>query len=606
VDEPTLIEQALEAVEAEIAAVLEKPVSDILHDGKRMLHETDRHQYRFENAPAALQYVEKVRHKRESGNLILAVADADAQGIVLESTKDLGDTLPDFAIEWENDFVLQRLRNRLEILADDDGATGIWTDVLDTLLHRSWVKTAGGTPPGPHPFLNPAQHEALQKAMECTVSFIWGPPGTGKTATLGHIATAYLAAGKRVLFVSNTNRAVDVGLQSILNALALAKKPHLAPRVTRFGELALQTPELSAIHFEAQMVHKLAAAQQAAESAGAAAKEATVNERVELGRFRCVGTTLARLCTSELLTDMQFDAVIVDEASMVNLPYVLVAATHATAHIVFAGDPMQLPPIAQAEKDPHRSFLETDIYLFASGARQPSDLFSWHDQYPQVTSFFDVQYRLSDHLAEVISTVFYEGRLSTGDREKRRETVGDSRIFVLDASPLDPHLELDTEGSGFRPVNRVHMGLALQVAQRLVMQSGFRPEEIGIITPFRHSARHYWRELRKLGMDAIETGTVHTFQGREKQVIIFDTVMTGERTQTGNKRHYTVRPFDELKNGLSVPRLLNVALSRCKDRLVVVADLDHIHRAYRGRFLQKLMDALVENGNLVRQLPGLS
>jgi superfamily I DNA and/or RNA helicase len=351
------------------------------------------------------------------------------------------------------------------------------------------------------------------------------------------------------------------------------------------------------------MEKKLQAMQQAAEL-GEGDNERTVNERAELGRFRCVGTTLARLCTSELLTDMQFDAVIIDEASMVSLPYVLVAAAFAQERIVFAGDPMQLPPISQGTAEPHRTFLETDIYLYASGAKQPADLFAWHDRFPQVTSFFDVQYRLSDHLADVISTVFYEGRLAPSVSATTPEQQSISRIFVFDSNAMQPELEIDTEGSGFRPLNKVHLGISLNIIQRLVFQTGFRPEDIGIICPFRHTSRHYWRELRKIGLENVETGTVHTFQGREKQVILFDTVMTGEKTINGKRRHFTVRPFDEIKNGLSVPRLLNVALSRCKDRLIVLADLEHIQKAYNGRFLQKLLNALIENGHLMRQLPG--
>jgi superfamily I DNA and/or RNA helicase len=83
-------------------------------------------------------------------------------------------------------------------------------------------------------------------------------------------------------------------------------------------------------------------------------------------------------------------------------------------------------------------------------------------------------------------------------------------------------------------------------------------------------------------------GTIHTFQGREKEVIIFDTVMSGEK-QRGSKRHYSVRPFDEDKNGLTVPRLLNVAFSRSKQRLVILADMEHINRIYGEKYLGKLL-----------------
>ncbi|NBC64044.1 MAG: hypothetical protein GVY07_00095, partial [Bacteroidetes bacterium] len=59
--------------------------------------------------------------------------------------------------------------------------------------------------------------------------------------------------------------------------------------------------------------------------------------------------------------------------------------------------------------------------------------------------------------------------------------------------------------------------------------------------------------------------------------------------QRGRTRHYSVRPFDEEKNGLSVPRLLNVAFSRSRKELVVIADMNHINKIYGNKFLGRLL-----------------
>ena len=76
-------------------------------------------------------------------------------------------------------------------------------------------------------------------------------------------------------------------------------------------------------------------------------------------------------------------------------------------------------------------------------------------------------------------------------------------------------------------------------------------------------------------------------------MIIFDTVMSGE-LQYGQLRHYSVRPFDETKNGMSVPRLLNVAFSRSKELLVVIADMNHVNQVYGKKFLGKLLGSVKE------------
>src|SRR5699024_4779512 len=173
----------------------------------------------------------------------------------------------------------------------------------------------------------------------------------------------------------------------------------------------------------------------------------TVNERAELMKMKLVATTLAKVCTSDLFDRQLFDAVVVDEASMANLPYLMVLAAKAKAHIVVVGDPMQLPPIALTDDIAARKFLEDDIFTFASRAESTDELFSWHDKTRPLTTFFDTQYRLNEDLAEVLSAVFYEGRLKTAavDEEKNRQITGQqpvshTTVNLIDSQKYGPRL----------------------------------------------------------------------------------------------------------------------------------------------------------------------
>ncbi|MCH8496635.1 MAG: C-terminal helicase domain-containing protein, partial [Balneolales bacterium] len=262
--------------------------------------------------------------------------------------------------------------------------------------------------------------------------------------------------------------------------------------------------------------------------------------------------------------------------------------------------------------------LEQDIFAFASRAEQVSELFDWHDFNPLHTSCFDTQYRLKEDLAEIISEVFYEGRLKTGGipeinltdevessssenpdktptkaKRKPRKVAADSKksFEVVDTSFFEPVLTKKSGGYGFSPANEMHQKVLTELVYQLVMRELIPMEQIGVIVPFRSVVWDMRRALNKKGLTEVEVGTIHTFQGREKRIIIFDTVMSG-MIERGEVRHFSVRPFDEAKNGLSVPRLLNVAFSRAKDRLIILADMNHIRRIYGKKFLGRLLERL--------------
>ena len=276
----------------------------------------------------------------------------------------------------------------------------------------------------------------------------------------------------------------------------------------------------------------------------------------------------------------------------------LLLAARAKKHLIVVGDPMQLPPIAMTKEYKARDYLEQDIYSKVSSAKTPADLFAWHDQNKAFTAFFDTQYRLGGDLAGVISRVFYEGRLKTGEVRLQKDSDGPG-MFLIDTSHQRPFIVKNPGERGFRPENETHMQHVADLVRRLMMKDQRKPEDIGVIVPFRSVVWSLRKHLRSAGMPDVEVGTIHTFQGRERPVILFDTIMSGERTPSG-ERHYSVRPFDEEKNGLSVPRLLNVAFSRSKDRLLVLADMNHIRRVYGGKFLGRLLDEIEKTAGATR------
>ena len=70
--------------------------------------------------------------------------------------------------------------------------------------------------------LNPLQADALRVVATKPVTYIWGPPGTGKTVTMGSLVAALANLGQKVLLVSNTNLAVDTALEQCLDRFTVA------------------------------------------------------------------------------------------------------------------------------------------------------------------------------------------------------------------------------------------------------------------------------------------------------------------------------------------------------------------------------------------------
>ena len=57
--------------------------------------------------------------------------------------------------------------------------------------------------------LNNSQINFLKNALVTDISYLWGPPGTGKTKTLAFLINHLCNKGERTLICSNTNMAVD-------------------------------------------------------------------------------------------------------------------------------------------------------------------------------------------------------------------------------------------------------------------------------------------------------------------------------------------------------------------------------------------------------------
>ena len=300
-------------------------------------------------------------------------------------------------------------------------------------------------------------------------------------------------------------------------------------------------------------------------------------EREAVDAASLVLSTLTNSYFSPLMQEQRFDVVIVDEASMAVLPALFYAACLGNRKTIMVGDPCQLPSIVESNEDYVRKVMGRNIFEVAVAEPLSSPL----------VAMLDVQYRMHPVIGTLVSDLFYSGRLKHGGDMARRESL----------AALEPHsgaslLVLDTAGrtscqqgaGGQSRINVKTADLCLDLAIRAARSGA---ESVAIITPYADQARTI-RALLKKQPDAargIECSTVHRFQGQERDVVILDTV-----------------DADPMKPGVllnergprsSANNLINVAISRARGKLVIVADVRYFEqRAPDGAVTRMIARAL--------------
>lgn len=696
------------AVDDELAAITRDKRSVILFDGEKVEPGEEGFIYKFEVPEGvSLSNIEDPDIQVGGQTIKGEVVGVDNQFLRIQLSDDLGEEIPELTIRWSTKMILNKLREHLVRLKDSP------KERSGSIVSNLFSFNGGSGTPTNTTFQvdesrNSQQKRAILAALSRDIVFIWGPPGTGKTSTIGFIA-AYLAQkGRRVLVVSNTNRAVDVAMQHVLSASKIVGLDWQSD-LTRYGQLyILNDPDLRTISFEHQVSrekerleqtiqkkrdllnqfrrlkglleknsllltqiedsrtklvnsqNQLAATQDeirkirsrlhpTAEVTGLKAiatalfgptraqletklkmltsKTKTLDENVSefrsvlnnregelnkslttvdmerlklleneikslggaesvqkeieaqlkvdvatlLQKRKVIGATVAKVVTNSTLTSLKVDTVIIDEASMVGLPFVAVLAASGQKSIVIAGDPQQLAPIAMADTEIAKNWLQKDIFMRAAGVDDPALLFPWQHRYNDAAIFLDTQYRMPESVSNIVNEVFYGGRLKNASIDGSLKA--DSGIMLIDTSSMNPVIQrVGNNLKGFNVYNPFHTAKTISFLKHLIMNGQIRADECGIVMPLNSAAQYMRKELRKSGIRNIEVGTIHTFQGREKELIIFDTVMAGV--------NYRIRPFDETRSGKNVERLLNVALSRTKNTLIVLADMGHFGSTY--------------------------
>ena len=256
--------------------------------------------------------------------------------------------------------------------------------------------------------------------------------------------------------------------------------------------------------------------------------------RTFVERYPIVLSTTHSLCAS-IGAGHLLDYVIIDESSQVDILTAAVCCA-CCRNIVIIGDSRQLPHIveeqlrAKAEelRDEHRV---PDAYDYVRQNILSSFKRVFAERLP--VTLLREHYRCHPLIIDFCNRKYYRNEL----------------LIMTEPKGGYPFTVLTTTASKTYSHNgRIYNQRQIDATCDWIERQHAEPEQIGVISPYRYHAQ----ELRRCLPPGVEADTIHKFQGREKNTIVFHTVRS------------------EITAFLDDPNLINVAVSRAVEHLVVV------------------------------------
>ena len=444
----------------------------------------------------------------------------------------------------------------------------------------------------------PKGQPAVEHKLETDdIVTVWGPPGTGKTYTMAKIANSYIAQGKSVLIVSHSNVSVDGVIKQVVKMLGTDKQSILEDgKILRFGyvrddELS-QNPYATSFNYALskcdsyarQLEHLMAKRDELRaknqmkskeyDEVEHKIKEIRGEKRKYVERAQVIGTTISRATIDPIFEERQFDLVMFDEVSMAYVPQVIAAAALAKEKFMCVGDFRQLAPISQS---PDSRVLQVDIFSYLQIVDGKGNMY-WHPWLVMLNE----QRRMAPAISEFPSKFIYNRLLKdnaeviNGKKKRDNDLViksaplpGDA-LNLIDLAGTYCAADKNTDGSRFNILSAViSFSTAVKAEQNHI-------KTVGIITPYAAQVRLIRAMLKDYytkGTTNVSCATVHQFQGSESDVIVFDAVESYPKSAVG----YLMG-----KEPNQVARLINVAITRGKGKVITVANARFWENVFKG------------------------
>lgn len=287
--------------------------------------------------------------------------------------------------------------------------------------------------------------------------------------------------------------------------------------------------------------------------------------------------------TNSIFENINFDLAIMDEAGAIDIPSATIVLIRSRK-VVFLGDHKQLSPIIQENSPEIRSFLKKHPKI-------KSSIFEilYKNYYEKdCLIMLENQYRMKKEIADFISNQFYNGRIKSPSEISNNLKITEDKILSAGYPVVLFKRVFKTDFERKSAYNLLEITFIKNIVAKFTHEYGEEiKRKISIVTPFRAQLEHLIEEIPD-----VDCGTVHTYQGQEKEIVLFSTV----------KYKKGINGFGPLFDGKDGDNLLNVAMSRAKEKFIIIGGYALFQNVKAYNELYKYIE---KNGLVIKeQIPG--
>ncbi len=279
-----------------------------------------------------------------------------------------------------------------------------------------------------------------------------------------------------------------------------------------------------------------------------------------LEAFPCWCVTTYAVSGSLPMKSGLFDVAVIDEASQCDIASCFPILFRAKKAVI-VGDDKQLPHLSFLEKAKEQSFLSQynipDKYQLMWRFRTNS-MFDLANYYSTNPVLLDEHFRSYYPIIQFSNQEFYGNRIRVMTKDSGTNDV------------LELHIVKDGKVDSDATRNMPEVEAILKRIHDIISEdegNDENPVSIGVVSPFRGQVDLISKAIRQVLTETtirkhqIEVGTAHTFQGDERDVMIFSLAIADNS-------------FSQSLTFLQKPNLFNVAITRARKKLITFLSKD--------------------------------